>query len=132
MINLEELPPIEGGTPKQQIYAEGIRLRYIQFVECELDPKLYAAATIVLQIRVDYKWWIDKAKKVDEKSIKTMGASAKAAITRAGSVEKAIQAQRDSIQKQNEKYQEYLKYLSSSGDSYIYDQDEHGGRERPF
>ncbi len=131
MTTLEDLPPIEGGTAKQKIFAESVRLNYIQFIETRLDPKYYDDATFVLKVRVHFKWWIDRVKEIDEKHIKTMISSAKAAVTRAGSIEAAIEAQRISIQKQIDKYREYLE----AREAYFMDTEilaDNDYRERPF
>jgi hypothetical protein len=112
MTTVEELPPIEGGTPKQKLFAEGVRLKYLVFIEEELDPKYFDDAELVIQVRVHYKWWIEQAKKIDEKSIKLMIRSAKASITRAGSIELSVQSQRETIKKNNDKYLEYLQSRS--------------------
>lgn len=134
MITIEELPEIEGGTPKQKIFAEGVRLKYLVFIEEELDPKHYDDAEIVLKVRVNYKWWIDNAKKINEPAIKIMIRSAKASITRAGSIEASIQAQRVTIQKNIQKYQEYLEARDAYYSDFSIEEDVSmdGERVRPF
>lgn len=133
-MNIEELPKIENGTPKQQIFAEGVRLSFLTFVEESLDPKYYEDAELVVKVRVHYKWWIDQAKKIDEKSIKLMIRSAKASITRHGSIEDALEAQRETLRKAAQKYQEYLERQEAwYADDDIEEEISMGGlRERPF
>jgi len=134
MMTLEEFPNIEGGTVKQKIFAEGVRIKYFTYIEDELDPTYYEDAELVLKVRVSYKWWIEQAKKIDEKSIKVMIRSAKASITRAGSIEASIEKQRETIQKNLEKYLEYLeaKQAYYNDDIVEYESSMDGERERPF
>lgn len=106
-MDINDLIPIEGGSDKQKAFAQNVRLRFLHHLMTELDPAIVPDGLLVVKIRVDYKWWINHARNINEPGIRTMIRSAKAAITRAGSVEAAIQAQRDSIQKQVEAYREY-------------------------
>jgi hypothetical protein len=106
-MDINDLIPIEGGSDKQKAFAQNVRLRYLHFLMTELDPSIIQDGLLVVKIRLDYKWWINHAKNINDAGVKTMIRSAKAAITRAGSIEDAIEAQRESIRKQLEAYREY-------------------------
>jgi hypothetical protein len=104
MMNIEELPPIEGGTDKQQMFAEGVRMNFIVYVEENFNTALQAEAELVLQIRRDYKWWIDRVYMIDASNCKRAITAVKKAIVKAGSLELAIEVERKSIQAKKNAY----------------------------
>jgi hypothetical protein len=97
MIILEDLPKIEGGTDRQKMFAESIRLDFISFVETYMANRL-ADAELVVAVRLDYQWWIGN-RRIYWTSAKNMIAGSKRAVTRAGSIEAAIEAQRIAVEK---------------------------------
>lgn len=93
MMIIENLPSIEGGTDKQKMFAESVRLNFISFVE-EHAPDKLSDAELVIAVRLDYRWWIDRVNKINLTGIKTMISGTKSAITRAGSIELALESQK--------------------------------------
>jgi hypothetical protein len=100
MMTIENLPPIEGGTDKQKMFADSVRLAFISFVETYL-PDRVEDAEVALAIRLDYRFWIDN-KQIYWTSAKNILAGSKRAVTRAGSIESAIEAQRKTIEKKKD------------------------------
>jgi hypothetical protein len=110
MMILDELPEIEGGSVKQQMFAESVRLNFISFVEENL-PQLQDSAMNLVRLHTKYKWWIDRAYKINPKSVKLMISAADRFVAKHGSLEDA----RKAIAEADSKSYEYLKSIKILG-----------------
>jgi hypothetical protein len=116
MINLEELPQITDGSDKQKMFADSIRLQFISYIEQNMSDNFLEDFKLVLDLRTNYRWWIDRVYKIDPRNVKSMISAVKTAVKKHGSMEGAKKAQAEAIQKQKDHFQ-YSKILGGILDS---------------
>lgn len=104
MMTIFDVPKIEGGTDKQRMFADSVRIQFIVFCEENFDQDLQKEAELVLVTRLDYRWWIDRVNKIDFNGVKGMIRGTKAAITHAGSIDAAVEVQRLANKKRHENW----------------------------
>ncbi len=102
-MNIMNMPPIKGGSDKQKMFADSVRLNFLTFVESELPDRLEEAYSVI-RIRTNFKWWIDKAKKINSRHVKLVLTNNKNLIVKHGSE----QGVRDSIALAEQKSKDYF------------------------
>lgn len=78
------MPSIEGGSDKQKMFADSVRLNFLSFVEEEIPERLDEAFSLI-RVRTNFKWWIDKAKKINSRHVKLVLTNNKNLIAKHGS-----------------------------------------------
>jgi hypothetical protein len=105
MMTLDDLPPITGGTDKQKMFADSVRLNFLVTVEERL-PNLIDDAYDVVKLKTSYRWWIDRASKIDATSLPRIVAGIRSRIKKLGSLDEAILAEHKAEQKAQDYWQD--------------------------
>jgi len=129
MTTKNPLPDFVAGSSKQQSWANDLRFKFLALA---IDNFPDDDLRLFYYIRVLPTWWIDHRQELDMKNAAKHIRSAKAAVTKAGSIEAAIDAQLLSVEKKKIKAERYKEAQDSSVDLVLLEEIEAERGERPW
>lgn len=110
MTTKNPLPIFVSGSTKQQDWAEALRHK---FLDIAIDNVADDDLRMLYYVRVIPTWWIDNRYDLNLKNAPRFIKAAKAAVTKAGSIEAAVDAQLLTLEKKKMKTEAYYSQTSS-------------------